>query len=120
LFSVENYIVNPGERTLVNTGIKLAIPEGYEGQIRSKSGLALKHGIKVLNSPGTIDSHYRGEIGVILINLGKEKYEVRKGDKVAQLIINQVARAIFHESESLEETVRGKGGFGSTGLSQKA
>jgi len=120
LFSVENYIVNPGERILVNTGIKLEIPEGYEGQIRSKSGLALKHGIKVLNSPGTVDSAYRGEICVILINLGQELYKVKKGEKVAQLVINQVERAIFQESESLEATLRGEGGFGSTGLSQKA
>ena len=117
LFSVENYIVNPGERTLVNTGIKLAIPEGYEGQIRSKSGLAVRHGIKVLNSPGTIDAHYRGEIGVILINLGKEPYEVRKGQKIAQIVFQEVKQADFKLSDSLEDTVRGEGGFGSTGLS---
>lgn len=115
LFSIEDYTLQPGERIIVHTGIKLQIPEGYEGQVRSKSGLAVRYGIKVLNSPGTIDAHYRGEIGVILINLGKEPYEVKKWQKVAQIVFQEVKRADFKLSESLEDTVRGEGGFGSTG-----
>ena len=117
LFSIKNYTLQPGERIIVDTGLKMQIPEGYEGQIRSKSGLALRYGIKVLNSPATIDAHYRGGIGVILINLGKEPYEVRKGQKIAQIVFQEVKQADFRLSDSLEDTVRGEGGFGSTGLS---
>lgn len=105
----------PGERKLINTGIKLAIPKGYEGQIRSRSGLALKHGIKVLNSPGTIDSDYTGEIGVILQNTSKAPFEVVDGDRIAQLVFSKVESVTFEEVNSLEATSRGEGGFGSTG-----
>lgn len=115
LFSTRDYTLKPGEKVLIGTGIKLQIPEGYEGQIRSKSGLAAKHGIAVLNSPGTIDSHFRGEVGVILINHGRESYNVEKGQKVAQLVFQKVEQGRFKLAESLDETVRGEGGFGSTG-----
>lgn len=120
LFSIEDYAIHPGKRVLVKTGLKMGIPKGYEGQVRSKSGLALNYGIKVLNSPGTIDSEFRGEIGVLLINLGQDFYKIKKGQKVAQIVFKQVERALFNESESLDETIRGEGGFGSTGLAQKA
>lgn len=106
------------ERTLIPTGIRLEIPHGYEVQVRPRSGLALKHGITLVNSPGTIDSDYRGEIGIILINLSKEPYTVKKGERIAQLVVQKVYRGEFEEVEGLDETSkRGNGGFGHTGKS---
>jgi dUTP pyrophosphatase len=110
-----DFSLNPMERKLVPTGLRMAIPEGFEGQVRPRSGLALKHGISLVNSPGTIDSDYRGEIGVILINLGDETVEFKKGDRIAQLVICPVSRAELRSVSTLEETTRGAGGFGSTG-----
>lgn len=116
LYSVVDKVLQPGERALIPTGLKMAIPHGYEGQVRPKSGLALKHGLTVLNTPGTVDAPYRGEVGVILINLDpKNPYEVKKGEKVAQMVFNRVEYARFTEAQELEETTRGAGGFGSTG-----
>ena len=115
LFSYETYILKPGERRLFKTRLKVEIPEGYEMQIRPKSGLALNHGVTVLNTPGTIDAGYRGEVGVILINHGKEVYSIKKGDKIAQAVISSIERAVLEEVEKLEESSRGEGGFGSTG-----
>lgn len=112
--------VPPGQRSVVPTGIAIAIPSGYEAQIRPRSGLALRHGITLLNSPGTIDSDYRGEIQVILINLGQESFVVRRGDRIAQMIIAPVARAELHEVVDLDETGRGAGGFGHTGTAHPA
>lgn len=114
LYSAEDYLLKPGERVLVSTGIKIAVPKGYEAQIRPKSGLALNYGLTVLNTPGTIDSGYRGEVGVIVINLGKEDVKIEKGKKVAQMVFNKVEEAKFSEEE-LDDTKRGIGGFGSTG-----
>jgi dUTP pyrophosphatase len=105
----------PGERRAVPTGIALALPDGYEGQIRPRSGLALKHGITVLNSPGTIDADYRGEIHIILANLGGETVVLERGQRIAQLVVAPVSRVAFDEVASLPESVRGAGGFGSTG-----
>ena len=116
LYSTEEYIIKPGDRVLVSTGIKIAIPPGHEAQIRPKSGLALKHGLSIVNTPGTIDSGYRGEVGIIIINLGKEEYKIGTGKKVAQMVINQVEEATFEEVKELDETTRNQGGFGSTGL----
>lgn len=105
----------PGARHLVPTGISIALPPGYEAQVRPRSGLALKHGVTLLNSPGTIDADYRGEVGVILINLGEAPFHLQRGDRIAQLVIAPVARLAWRESESLPESGRGAGGFGSTG-----
>ena len=107
--------IKPGETVLIPTGIVVEIPPHYEGQVRSRSGLALKHGIVVLNSPGTIDSDYRGEVKIILSNSGKEEFAVRAGDRIAQLVIAPVVRALWEEVPSLSETARGAGGFGHTG-----
>ncbi|HAT72551.1 MAG TPA: dUTP diphosphatase [Elusimicrobia bacterium] len=116
LYSTINHTLQPGERVLIPTGIKMAIPHGYEGQVRPKSGLALKHGLTVLNTPGTVDAPYRGEVGVILINLDpKLPYEVKIGEKVAQMVFNKVEYAAFVEAADLTATTRGEGGFGSTG-----
>ena len=104
----------PGEKKIISTGIMIAIPEQYEIQIRPRSGLAAKNGISVLNTPGTIDSDYRGEIKVILINLGKDIFEIKKNDRIAQMIVCPIIKVELEEVESLPETVRGKGGFGST------
>ena len=104
----------PGEKKIISTGIMVAIPEQYEIQIRPRSGLAAKNGISVLNTPGTIDSDYRGEIKVILINLGKDIFEINKNDRIAQMIVCPIIKVELQEVESLPETVRGKGGFGST------
>ncbi len=109
----------PGERALVPTGIAMAIPAGYEGQVRPRSGLALRKGVSMVNTPGTIDADYRGEIGVILINLGTEEVVVESGDRIAQLIIAPVQRAALSLVESLDETQRNDGGFGHTGLRRK-
>jgi dUTP pyrophosphatase len=110
-------ILEPGARELVPTGLVLQIPTGYEGQVRPRSGLALRHGVTVLNSPGTIDADYRGEISVILINLGSEPFEITRGLRIAQLIIAPVTRAALIEAGTLDESARGAGGFGSTGTS---
>jgi len=116
LYSTIDRVLQPGERALIPTGLKMAIPHGYEGQVRPKSGLALKHGLTVLNTPGTVDAPYRGEVGVILINLDpKTPYEVKKGEKVAQMVFNKVEYAAFTEAADLTATTRGEGGFGSTG-----
>lgn len=107
--------LEPGARALVPTGLKIALEQGWEAQIRPRSGLALKHGISAPNTPGTIDSDYRGEIGVILINLGQEPFVIRRGERIAQMVIAAVAQATVVEVEVLDETARGSGGFGSTG-----
>ena len=110
----------PGARALVPTGFAFEIPPSFEGQVRPRSGLALKHGVTVLNSPGTIDSDYRGEIGVILINHGAEPFTIKRGDRIAQLVFGMIVRAVPVEEAALEESARGSGGFGSTGIkSQK-
>ena len=106
----------PFERLLVPTGINISIPEGYEAEIRPRSGLAHKFGITILNTPGTIDSDYRGEIKVLLINLGKESYTIQKGDRIAQMVFKHVVKANWAVVERLPETLRGEGGFGSTGI----
>lgn len=113
--AAEDVDLPPGGRHAVSTGFAMAIPEGYEVQVRPRSGLALKHGITCLNTPGTIDSDYRGEVKVILANLGSETFAVRKGDRIAQLVPAPVLRATLNEVDSLDETARGAGGFGSTG-----
>ncbi len=105
----------PGERVAVATGFAIALPDGYEAQVRPRSGLALKSGVTCLNSPGTVDADYRGEIKVILINHGPEVVTVRRGERIAQLVVAPVSRARWVESPSLDETIRGAGGFGSTG-----
>ena len=115
----KNLSLHPGEYKLVPTGIAIEIPEGFEGQVRPRSGLALKHGIGCLNSPGTIDSDYRGEVKVLLINHGKEVVHFEKGERIAQLIIAPYARATWEQVETLEESTRGAGGFGSTGTKVK-
>lgn len=108
-------VVAPGERCLVPTGLAMAIPLGFEGQVRPRSGLAARHGLTVLNTPGTIDSDYRGEIKVILVNLGHEPYTIQHGERIAQMVLAAHATAEFEAVESLDETARGDGGFGSTG-----
>lgn len=107
-------ILRPGERRLVPTGLVMEIPPGFEAQVRPRSGLALKHGVTVLNTPGTIDSDYRGEVGVILINLGAEPFEIGRGDRIAQLVLAPAIQARLIVVEDLSETARGAGGFGST------
>jgi dUTP pyrophosphatase len=108
-------VLSPGSRALIPTGLSIAVPEGFEAQIRPRSGLALKDGITCLNTPGTIDSDYRGEIGILLINHGGESFTVTRGMRIAQMVIAPVTRAELSEVESLPETARGAGGFGSTG-----
>lgn len=107
--------IPPGGWALIPTGIKVAIPLGFEGQVRPRSGLALKHGITILNAPGTIDSDYRGEVKVILVNLGREPFVVRRGDRIAQLVVLPVAKAKVEVVKEVSPTERGEGGFGSTG-----
>jgi dUTP pyrophosphatase len=111
----DDLVLKPGERKLVPTGLSIALPDGFEAQIRPRSGLALKHGIALVNSPGTIDPDYRGEIGVILINHGCESFVVRSGERIAQMVFAPFARAELVEVDELDETARGKGGFGHTG-----
>lgn len=111
----EGLNMQPGERALVPTGIAIALPDGYEAQVRPRSGLALRHGITLLNSPGTIDPDYRGEVGVVLVNLGQEPFTVKNGERIAQLVIAPFVRATLQEVEELGETARGEGGFGHTG-----
>ena len=112
----EPVTLTPGERKLIPTGLKMAIPTGYEGQVRPRSGLAVKKGLTVLNSPGTIDADYRGDVMIILINLGSEDVIIERGDRIAQLVIAPVTRAEFNLRETLDDTQRGSGGFGSTGF----
>ena len=107
--------LQPMERRLVPTGLRIALPEGYEAQVRPRSGLALKHGITLLNTPGTIDADYRGEIGVIMVNLSKEPFTVEDGERIAQLVIARYEQAEWQETDVLDETERGEGGFGHTG-----
>ncbi|KPF84817.1 deoxyuridine 5'-triphosphate nucleotidohydrolase [Brevundimonas sp. AAP58] len=107
--------LQPGARALVPTGLKMALQPGWEAQVRPRSGLALKHGVTCLNTPGTIDSDYRGEVGVILVNLGQEPFVIRRGERIAQMVIAPVAQVTVTEVETLDETERGAGGFGSTG-----
>ena len=107
--------LQPGARALVPTGLTIAVPPGYEAQVRPRSGLALKHGITCLNSPGTIDSDYRGEVGVILANTGAEPFTIKRGDRIAQMVIAAYAKIAWQETAALSETQRGQGGFGSTG-----
>ena len=114
--AAEALMLVPGARAAVATGFALAIPDGYEVQVRPRSGLALKHGITCLNTPGTIDSDYRGEVKVILANLGSEPFEIRRGDRIAQLVPAAVERAVLSEVDKLDETARGSSGFGSTGI----
>ncbi|MCF2135806.1 MAG: dUTP diphosphatase [Candidatus Thorarchaeota archaeon] len=116
LYSSVEYTLQPGERFAVPTGISIEIPEGYEGEVRPRSGLAIKHGITVLNSPGTIDSGYRGEVKSILINLGTDPFVIEKGMRISQLAIRPVPNVQMVETDTLSETERGERGFGSTGM----
>jgi dUTP pyrophosphatase len=116
LRAAEDVLIPPGKRAMVGTGIKMAIPSGYEGQVRPRSGLAAKHGVTLLNSPGTVDSDYRGEVRVIMINLGEEIFEVKRGDRIAQIVFAPCVRLETAEAASLPETARDGGGFGSTGV----
>jgi len=115
VLSAEDLVLQPGMRHAVETGLSVAIPPGYEIQVRPRSGLALKHGISVPNTPGTIDSDYRGELKVIVINHGAEPFAIHRGDRIAQLVLAAVTRAAWREVTELDETQRGAGGFGSTG-----
>ena len=112
----ENVLLKKGQRTIIPTGLFFEIPQGYEIQVRPRSGLAAKNGVTVLNTPGTIDSDYRGELKVILINLGDEDFEIKSGDRIAQIIVAPVTIGNFIQCESISETERGAGGFGSTGV----
>ena len=116
LCSVESLVIPAGGRSLVRTGLKMALPAGYEAQVRPRSGLALKRGVTVLNTPGTIDEGSRGEIGVVLANFGDEDFRVETGDRIAQMVIAPVTRAEISETDELDATDRGEGGFGSTGV----
>lgn len=111
----EPQVILPGGRILIPTGLQFSLPQGYEAQVRPRSGLALKYGITVLNSPGTIDADYRGEVKVILINLGQESYVIRRGDRIAQLVLSKVEKALLRECTDLDESSRGTEGFGHTG-----
>ncbi len=115
----EDEYLMPGKTALIPTGIAIAVPEGYECQVRSRSGLAAKHGLFALNSPGTIDSDYRGEVKIIISNFGESRYIIKRGDRIAQLVINKVEKAEWVETDKLPDTDRGDGGFGSTGVSDK-
>jgi dUTP diphosphatase len=111
----DDIVLEPGARALVPTGIAIELPDGFEAQIRPRSGLALRHGIALVNAPGTIDTDYRGEIGVIVINHGREEFTIRDGERIAQMVFTSFARAVLVEVPELEETARGAGGFGHTG-----
>ncbi len=112
----DSIVLKPLQRTIVKTGVFIELPLGYEAQVRPRSGLALKKGITVLNSPGTIDSDYRGEVGVILVNLSEEKFVIKNGERIAQIVVSKHERVEWDESEKLKVTTRGDGGFGSTGV----
>jgi dUTP pyrophosphatase len=109
-------ILNPGEVKLIPTGFAMSIPPGYEGQVRPRSGLALRHGIGMVNSPGTIDSDYRGEISIVMINWGRKPFTINRGDRIAQMVIGKVYRADLVDADSLDSTLRGAGGFGHSGI----
>ncbi|MBT8399212.1 MAG: dUTP diphosphatase, partial [Rhodothermia bacterium] len=108
-------VLEPGRRALIPTGFQIALPPGFEAQVRPRSGLAIKHGVTVLNAPGTIDADYRGEVGVVLVNHGEEPFKIRRGDRIAQLVVARFARVDWSEKGALDKTVRGEGGFGHTG-----
>ncbi|NOR26861.1 MAG: dUTP diphosphatase [Desulforhopalus sp.] len=112
----DSLTIQPGERVLIPTGFSIALPDGYELQVRPRSGLAVRHGVTIVNSPGTIDADYRGEVKVALINLGQEPYIIQRGDRIAQLVLAPVVRATFQEVTALDETERNSGGFGHTGV----
>jgi dUTP pyrophosphatase len=112
----ETVDIGPGERQVVPTGIAIALPQGFEAQVRPRSGLARRHGVTCLNSPGTVDSDYRGEIAVILVNLGQEPFSLSRGDRIAQLVVAPVSRAVWRPVEDLDGTLRGASGFGSSGV----
>ena len=112
----EPIVLHPMERRLIPTGLHIALPDGYEAQVRPRSGLALKHGITVLNTPGTIDADYRGEVGVVLVNLGQEDFIVNDGERIAQMVIASYEQVEMVEVESLDQTERGEGGYGHTGV----
>ena len=116
LMSNEDLVIEPGQRALVACGFSMELPKGYEAQVRPRSGLAIRHGITLLNSPGTIDSDYRGEIKVILINLGQEPFKISVADRIAQMVIAPVSRVKWRESQNLNSSSRGSGGFGHTGV----
>lgn len=116
LRAAESALIAPGEYCAVGTGIAFEIPEGYEGQVRPRSGLAMKHGVTLLNAPGTIDSDYRGEVRVLLINHGKDVFSVNPGDRIAQIVFAPVTQVLLEETKALSESGRGAGGFGSTGV----
>jgi len=113
----EAAVLLPGERASIPTGLRIELPEGYEAQVRPRSGLAIRHGVTILNAPGTIDCDYRGEIRVLLINHGREPFTIEPGDRIAQFVVAPVSRIVWQQAESLEESGRGEGGFGSTGRS---
>lgn len=119
LYSIEDKIIRPGETSLIKTGLKIELPKKTEAQIRPKSGIALKHSVTVLNTPGTIDEGYTGEIQIILINHGKNPYKINKGEKIAQMVVMPVIRVAIQETNDLKDTSRGGGGFGSTGLKKE-
>lgn len=116
--SNEDYTLKPNRRTTIKTGLSFEIPEGFEMQVRPRSGMAAKYGITVLNAPGTIDSDYRGELGIILYNSGQSEFDIKKGDRIAQLVLAPVTRFEFEVTEGLSETDRGSGGFGSTDVKE--
>lgn len=113
---VDSLTIHPGDRALIPTGFSIALPEGFEMQVRPRSGLAVKHGVTILNSPGTIDADYRGEVKIALINLGQDAYTIKRGDRIAQLVLAPVVRAIIKEVDALDTTERASGGFGHTGV----
>ncbi|HIP77725.1 MAG TPA: dUTP diphosphatase, partial [Kiloniellaceae bacterium] len=112
----EDVVLAPGERRLIPTGLAIALPPGSEAQVRPRSGLALKHGLTVLNAPGTVDADYRGEVGVVLINLGQEPFTITRGSRIAQMVVARYARVAWRPVADLQDSDRGSGGFGSTGL----
>ena len=116
VYSTLDYTLQAGERKLVPTGLSFAVPYGFELQIRPRSGLAFKHGISIVNTPGTLDHQYRGELGVVLINHGKEAFELKRGERIAQIVFNKIEIVSLREVENLSGTQRGAGGFGSTGM----
>lgn len=116
LRSIEEVVIEPGTRRLVRTGLKMQLPDGFEAQVRPRSGLALRHGVTVLNSPGTVDSGYRGELAVLLVNLGAEPFAVEKGMRIAQMVVAPVVRVDVEEAEALDGSARAEGGFGSSGV----
>ncbi len=115
VYAKENAVLEPGERKLIGTGLKFSVPYGFEMQVRPRSGLALKHGISIVNTPGTIDHGYRGELGIVLINHGKTVYEVKRAERIAQVVFNKVELVTIEEVEELPESERGEGGYGHSG-----